>query len=188
MFFGLKESHQRTVVILLLIACVSTFVHCAVDTTGTSTQQSLEESEETVEDQQENDAAACKSEANQFLTYDKCMQRMKCPSKHRQECSEECKAGNTEEEIEEHAEITHKPKHKKRSSKKDEKPRSNSRPVLRSNISMDILEDNIDVPSRKPSATEPDGTTGYVKDDCSNTTTFRHPIQNEDICTCCTIL
>ncbi|CAF1548217.1 unnamed protein product, partial [Didymodactylos carnosus] len=62
-----------------------------------------------------------KSEANQFLTYDKCMQRMKCPSKHRQECSEECKAGNTEEEIEEHAEITHKPKHKKRSSKSNKK-------------------------------------------------------------------
>ena len=30
------------------------------------------------------------------------MQRMKCPASRKEECSEECKAGNTEEEIEEH--------------------------------------------------------------------------------------
>lgn len=34
------------------------------------------------------------------------MQRMKCPSSRKEECSEECKAGNTEEEIEEHIELT----------------------------------------------------------------------------------
>jgi len=109
------ELYQSTAVILLLIACVSTLVHCAVDTTG-SAQQSLEELEETSDDLHENDAATllAKSQAHQFLSYDKCMQRMKCPSKHKQECSEECKAGNTEEEIEEHAEITKKPKHKKK--------------------------------------------------------------------------
>ena len=33
------------------------------------------------------------SKANQFLTYDKCMQRMKCPVNRKEECSEECTAG-----------------------------------------------------------------------------------------------
>lgn len=33
------------------------------------------------------------SKANEFLTYDKCMQRMKCPPSRKEECSEECKAG-----------------------------------------------------------------------------------------------
>jgi hypothetical protein len=32
---------------------------------------------------------------------------MKCPASRKEECSEECKAGNTEEEIEEHEELTH---------------------------------------------------------------------------------
>jgi len=31
--------------------------------------------------------------ANVFLTYDKCMQRMKCPASRKEECSEECQAG-----------------------------------------------------------------------------------------------
>jgi hypothetical protein len=71
------------------------------------------------------------SKANDFLSYDKCMQRMKCPVNRKEECSEECHAGrhshtfsffnyfffsyllcylftigNTEEEIEEHTELT----------------------------------------------------------------------------------
>ena len=33
------------------------------------------------------------SKANAFLTYDKCMQRMKCPANRKEECSEECTAG-----------------------------------------------------------------------------------------------
>ena len=33
------------------------------------------------------------SKANEFLAYDKCMQRMKCPPNRKEECSEECKAG-----------------------------------------------------------------------------------------------
>ncbi|CAF1471001.1 unnamed protein product [Adineta steineri] len=45
------------------------------------------------------------SKANNFLSYNKCMQRMKCPVTRKEECSEECHAGNTEEEIEEHKEI-----------------------------------------------------------------------------------
>ncbi|CAF3299007.1 unnamed protein product [Rotaria sp. Silwood2] len=44
--------------------------------------------------------------AHEFLSYDKCMQRMKCPISRKEDCSEECHAGNTEEEIEEHKEIT----------------------------------------------------------------------------------
>jgi hypothetical protein len=47
------------------------------------------------------------SKANAFLSYDKCLQRMKCPASRKEECSEECKAGNTEEEMEEHEELTH---------------------------------------------------------------------------------
>jgi hypothetical protein len=31
--------------------------------------------------------------AHEFLTHDKCMQRMKCPASRKEECSEECKAG-----------------------------------------------------------------------------------------------
>ncbi|CAF1625213.1 unnamed protein product [Adineta ricciae] len=46
------------------------------------------------------------SNANNFLSYDKCIQRMKCPSSRKEECGEECRAGNTEEEIEEHIELT----------------------------------------------------------------------------------
>ena len=63
------------------------------------------------------------SNANNFLSYDKCIQRMKCPSSRKEECDEECRAGkriyvykcslesfiligNTEEEIEEHIELT----------------------------------------------------------------------------------
>lgn len=63
------------------------------------------------------------SNANTFLSYDKCIQRMKCPSSRKEECNEECRAGkricaykcrfesfvflgNTEEEIEEHIELT----------------------------------------------------------------------------------
>jgi hypothetical protein len=33
------------------------------------------------------------SKANDFLSYDKCMQRMKCPVSRKEECSEECHAG-----------------------------------------------------------------------------------------------
>ncbi|UJR31919.1 hypothetical protein I4U23_019393 [Adineta vaga] len=44
--------------------------------------------------------------ANHFLSYDKCIQRMKCPVSRKEECREECRAGNTEEEIEEHKELT----------------------------------------------------------------------------------
>ena len=57
------------------------------------------------------------------MTYEKCMQRMKCPVNRKEECSEECQAGkerwfneliennrlivgNTEEEVEEHLELT----------------------------------------------------------------------------------
>ena len=47
------------------------------------------------------------AKANSFLTYEKCVQRLKCPASRKEECSEECKAGNTEEEMEEHEEITH---------------------------------------------------------------------------------
>ena len=33
------------------------------------------------------------SESNLFLSYDKCMRRMKCPPSRQEKCSEECKAG-----------------------------------------------------------------------------------------------
>jgi len=41
------------------------------------------------------------------LSYDKCIQRLKCPASRKEQCSEECKAGNTEEEMEEHEELVH---------------------------------------------------------------------------------
>ncbi|CAF1199878.1 unnamed protein product [Rotaria sordida] len=68
----------------------------------------LEELEETNEQLREKELEKTFSslKANQFLTHDKCMQRMKCPANRKEECSEECKAGNTEEEIEEHTELT----------------------------------------------------------------------------------
>lgn len=47
------------------------------------------------------------SKANTFLSYDKCIQRLKCPASRKEECSEECRAGNTEEEMEEHEELVH---------------------------------------------------------------------------------
>ncbi|UJR14803.1 hypothetical protein I4U23_001790 [Adineta vaga] len=71
-------------------------------------KKQLEEIEEANEERQEKDLAKLysPSKANAFLTYDKCMQRMKCPASRKEECSEECTAGNTEEEIEEHSELT----------------------------------------------------------------------------------
>ncbi|CAF3426638.1 unnamed protein product [Rotaria sp. Silwood1] len=68
----------------------------------------LEELEETNEDLREKELEKIysASKAHQFLSHDKCMQRMKCPANRKEECSEECKAGNTEEEIEEHNELT----------------------------------------------------------------------------------
>ena len=33
------------------------------------------------------------SKANQFLSYEKCMQRMNCPVSRKEQCSEECHAG-----------------------------------------------------------------------------------------------
>ncbi|CAF1609821.1 unnamed protein product [Rotaria magnacalcarata] len=70
--------------------------------------EELEELEEINEDKREKELGTIysSSKANQFLTYDKCMQRMKCPVNRKEECSEECKTGNTEEEIEEHIELT----------------------------------------------------------------------------------
>ncbi|CAF3323474.1 unnamed protein product [Rotaria socialis] len=71
-------------------------------------KKKLEELEEINEDKREKELGTIysSSKANQFLTYDKCMQRMKCPVNRKEECSEECKTGNTEEEIEEHIELT----------------------------------------------------------------------------------
>lgn len=63
------------------------------------------------------------AKANEFLSYEKCMQRMKCPINRKEDCREECQAGrsscmpgeknisscpslgNTEEEVEEHTEL-----------------------------------------------------------------------------------
>ena len=68
------------------------------------------------------------TKANEFLSHEKCVQRMKCPINRKEECSEECQAGrpsgmpmigwipwetvsscpflgNTEEEVEEHLEL-----------------------------------------------------------------------------------
>jgi len=107
------EFNHKTI-LLLLIAYVGTLIHGAVDQTTTTTTKAegdrkhLEELEEAEETRQEKEASKVhsKSKANQFLSYDKCMQRMKCPSRRVEECSEECKAGNTEEEVEEHSELT----------------------------------------------------------------------------------
>ncbi|CAF1240654.1 unnamed protein product [Adineta steineri] len=78
------------------------------DNNADRSKKQLENIEEVNEDRRENDLAKIysSSKANEFLTYDKCMQRMKCPVNRKEECSEECKAGNTEEEIEEHSELT----------------------------------------------------------------------------------
>lgn len=75
---------------------------------GELTKKQTEDIEEIREDQREKDLAKIytNSRANQFLTVEKCLQRMKCPDKRRNECHEECRAGNTEEEIEEHVELT----------------------------------------------------------------------------------
>ncbi|CAF5024214.1 unnamed protein product [Rotaria sp. Silwood1] len=100
----------------------------------------LEELEETNEDLREKELEKIysASKAHQFLSHDKCMQRMKCPANRKEECSEECKAGNTEEEIEEHNELTRSehrssfsrtPK-QKYDSHKDLKKRSNTTPSL----------------------------------------------------------
>ncbi|KAI0978819.1 hypothetical protein GJ496_012040 [Pomphorhynchus laevis] len=40
--------------------------------------------------------------AAMFLSYKECMKRMNCGKHLQKECSEECKEGNTEEEVEEH--------------------------------------------------------------------------------------
>ncbi|CAF0817514.1 unnamed protein product [Adineta ricciae] len=80
----------------------------AAGNSGDRTKKQLEEIEENNESRQEKELAKLysSSKANAFLTYDKCMQRMKCPANRKEECSEECTAGNTEEEIEEHSELT----------------------------------------------------------------------------------
>jgi len=141
------EFNHKTI-LLLLIAYVGTLIHGAVDQTTTTTTKAegdrkhLEELEEAEETRQEKEASKVhsKSKANQFLSYDKCMQRMKCPSRRVEECSEECKAGNTEEEVEEHSELTidergpikktkktyEPPSSDKRKSSKDKKPKKKS--------------------------------------------------------------
>ena len=66
-------------------------------------------------------SAATEAQANQFLSFEKCVQRMQCPLSRKERCAEECRAGsfdlylsvqsvsfllgNTEEEIEEHIEL-----------------------------------------------------------------------------------
>ncbi|CAF2132478.1 unnamed protein product [Rotaria magnacalcarata] len=78
------------------------------------------------------------SQANEFLSYDECMQRMKCPVSRKEDCSEECQAGNTEEEIEEHEEIIN--NEDRNSLSKKPKPRYHTDTKKRSNKSKTSSE------------------------------------------------
>merc|ERR1712127_1166208 len=46
-----------------------------------------------------------REKASIFLSFNECMRRMNCGKKRREECTEECADGNTEEELEEYTEI-----------------------------------------------------------------------------------
>lgn len=46
-----------------------------------------------------------REKASIFLSYNECVRRMNCGSSRKEECSEECAVGNTEEEMEEYTEI-----------------------------------------------------------------------------------
>jgi hypothetical protein len=74
---------------------------------------------------------------------------MKCPVNRKEECSEECKAGNTEEEIEEHEELTrsenrhslNKPPKPKYEANLDSKKRSSKSKHSSSNKQLNIKTD-----------------------------------------------
>ncbi|CAF3310813.1 unnamed protein product [Rotaria socialis] len=117
----------------LLTLCTYQQIHS--ETTETKQHKQLDSDEEHTDKRHRIVASNIYSSsiANEFLSYDKCMQRMKCPVSRKEDCSEECQAGNTEEEIEEHEEIIN--NEDRNSLSKKPKPRYNTDTKKRSNKS-----------------------------------------------------
>ncbi|CAF2739635.1 unnamed protein product [Rotaria sp. Silwood2] len=107
-YVDLTERCLFVFIIFFIYICQQAQSQSTGDSNADHSKKHLEELEEVNEDLREKELEKIysTSKANQFLTHDKCMQRMKCPANRKEECSEECKAGNTEEEIEEHHELT----------------------------------------------------------------------------------
>ncbi|CAF1583720.1 unnamed protein product [Rotaria sp. Silwood1] len=88
---------------LVFIFCKCQRINCE---TIEKTQAARQTNELDKQDKIDKSKVYSSPKAHEFLSYDKCMQRMKCPVSRKEDCSEECHAGNTEEEIEEYTEIT----------------------------------------------------------------------------------